>query len=83
MNYKELALKEVEKFKDVVAVDYKYDESPIFECQVNAAIIHVEGIIEANPTVFEEEIVEHEGYKETRYCSVDHWKQILTELKSM
>lgn len=43
---KEKAESLVDKFEDLVAIDYRYDEMPIKECQIECAKIVVDEIIE-------------------------------------
>ena len=58
---KEKAEELLEKFKDFVAIDYRRDEEPLFECQIRCAIIAVDEIIK---TTF------------SRYKIWDKWKII-------
>lgn len=45
MTPKNKAIELVGKFKNFVAIDYKYDEEPIFELQKKSALIAVEELI--------------------------------------
>ena len=45
MTPKEKAKELVEKFKDLVATNYQYDDEPLFECQVESAMITVDEIL--------------------------------------
>ena len=63
----------VEKFKDLVATDYQYNDEPILECQKQCAIIAVDEILSFMINVLKWDI-KHNG-------NIEYWHEVKSKLE--
>ena len=89
MTPKEEAEKLVDRFKDDTVIytwggnGYKVAIETSFQNAKNCALICVDEILNSNPTIITEEIIEHIGYKETVEKNVDYWQEVKQEIKKL
>jgi len=98
MTPKEKAKELVDRFKADTVIytwdgnGYKVDIETSFQNAKNCALICVDEILNSNPTIITEEIIEHIGYKEiiehigykeTVEKNVDYWQEVKQEIKKL
>lgn len=75
----------VNKFKDHVAINYQYDEEPIFECQKECALIVVNEILKANPHSINPKFDIHvmQDPRNQYWRSDDYWEEVKREIEKL
>lgn len=73
MKPKEKAKKLVKKFEDYVAIDYRYDEKPIYDLQKGCAIIVINEMLKIIPKL--------KGLSNPNQDIIDYLKEVKTEIE--
>lgn len=63
------------KFEDLVLIDHKYDEQPIYKLQIECALICVDEIINVDITIDEDVYLDHPNY-------TNFWRKVKTAIQN-